>query len=94
MELSLPQQIMSVLNLKAIEYNLLKSTSGCSLIQSRYQCLSSLLRKEKYSECTKKCTPLVLKTMMELDSNTSFPICETADVNRCNARSMNRYQLE
>ena len=91
---SLPLKSISIVNLKAIEYNMLKSTSGCSSIKSQYQCLASILRKEKYANCTKKCTPLVFKTMMELDSNTSFPICETADVNRCIARSMNRYLLE
>ena len=92
MELSIPmnKKTIKVINLKAIEHKMLQSTSVGSSFQSKYQCLSSVLTSETYN-CSNNCTPLLFKTIMELNSNESLSLCETAEDNVCMASSMYRY---
>ena len=92
MELSIPmnKRSIKVINLKAIEHKMLQSTSVGSSFQSKYQCLSSELTSETYN-CSNNCTPLIFKTIMELNSNESISLCETAGDNACMASSLYRY---
>ena len=107
--LSLKDKGSVIFNLREYQYHLLSSPPHCEQI-SHYECLGYGLLKvleEKdlcmsthignlcINTCPKVCLPLVYQNLMELvKPNSTVPLCETGEENRCIATLMWQHLIE